>query len=99
MKPNLAVVIDHLRPFVGDFAEDFTAMTLSLVNRRYVNIEPGYRRLIVTFTHGIPDLEEDELLLFLEILSESLERVVGAHQRDKIMVRIKAELVKHFVSS
>ena len=98
MRANLTIIIDQLRPVLGKLADEFVAMQLSLVNRKYVTIIEGSSRLLVSLPEEIPHVDEEDLKRFMEVLAESLARVLGPQQKNKVMVDIYHELCKHYLT-
>ena len=92
MATNLSILIDKLRPFLGDFAEEYVALELSLVNNNYVDIAYGREGIYVWLRYHELDIDNQDMDNLLNNLHYSLEIIIGAHQTRKLIESIEYAL-------
>ena len=92
MTNNLSMIIDHLRPYLGDTASEFVAMELLFLNRQYVDIDydPIMKQSSVHCrTPDLPHMIQEELLANLR---RPLEIIIGPYKTTKLLDALSYEL-------
>ena len=89
---NLSIVINGLRPFLGDYAEEYTALELSLINSQYVDVQHSPGGIQASFPTDLPHLATKDLLILLRNLHISLKIILGTVQTSKCIEHIKFDL-------
>ena len=97
MISNLSIIINHLRPFMGDLTEEFLALELYLINKQYVTVENGFHGRYVSFSMDQLQVEAQDLDRLLEKLETALKVLVGPTQTHRIIEGIESQLIQIYL--
>ena len=89
---NVSIIATHLKSWMGDLAEQFLAIELSKVNRKYVTLENTTSGVSVAFPQQIPQVNQQDLTILLGNLDEALKLIVGPGVSKVIIGRIQQDL-------
>ena len=91
MRSNLLIIVNHLRSFMGDLAEEFLAMELLKIDKRYVEFERDYYSCYIALPapEAMPTINPSDMKILLDNISDALRTIVGPTQSKNIMDRIE----------
>ncbi len=84
---KLSTIVQCLRPFVGQFAEQFVAMELMKLDEKYIEVIDGASPSF-NLSGEHTELPEKEFEKLVEILHEPLSVIVGPHKAGEALGRL-----------